>query len=130
MSAEHEHAVKKLPKWAQQIIDRQQRQINALTRELQQLGCQMETEMSFESYGLDDQGGLPARVYLPGGRATVHLGTDRYGRRHDIHFSVEKNLEGVRALRVNGAVGPITVEPQASNVVTITSLRPNHLKQG
>jgi len=117
----------RLPKWAQQVIERQQGTINTLRKELDDIAMRSETDASFESYGLDNERGLPKKMYLPRGMVTFHLGTDRYNRAHDIRISVEKNIEGRRSIRVNSMVGPLYVEPQASNVVAITSLRSDHM---
>lgn len=127
--ARDKERIRKLPKWAQDIIAQQAGTIESLRKDLRAVFSERETEASFESYGLDSPQAMPARLYLPQGMVTFHLGRDRYGREHDMRISVERNLDGQRSIRINGMVGPIYVEPQASNVVAITSLRTSHLDE-
>jgi len=116
--------IERLPKWARQIIDRQQSTITGLRKELGMLTRPADPgdEIIFESWHYADTS-LPTQVALPNGQLKINLGTDRYGRQHEIGVVVEIDYTGRKSLRLMGMQGPMHILPVASNTITITTLR-------
>jgi len=116
--------IDKLPKWARQIIDRQQATINGLRKEMGLLTRPADPgdEIIFESWHYVESN-LPTQVALPNGQLKINLGIDRYGRTHEIGVVVETDYCGRKSLRLMGMQGPMHILPVASNTITITTLR-------
>ena len=122
--AEQAAKMRKLPKWAQQIIDRQQGTINGLRKEMGMLTRKADPgdEIIFESWYHADTT-LPTQLALPKGQLKLNLGTDKYGRPHEVGVVVETDYCGRKCVRLMGMQGPMQILPVASNTITVTTLR-------
>jgi len=114
--------VEKLPRWARNVIAQARMRGDSLEKELDTLRSKTPTDAYWESYGHSRPNSMPERMYLPGGRATFCLGTDKYGREHTIDVVVETTIEGAKAIGVRAYHSGLRVFPTASNCVTLTTL--------
>jgi len=122
--ADRTDQIAKLPKWAQQIIERQQQTIAGLRTELAMTlrPADLGDQMVFESWHYSDDP-LPKDMALPPGQLKIQLGVDRYGRQHKIGVVVETDHCGRKCIRLTGMQGPMHILPVASNTITVTTLR-------
>lgn len=120
----HTGLVTTLPKWAQQIIGRQQETINGLRKELEMFTRPADPgdAMTYQTWHYSEDR-LPKSMALPPGQFKANLGIDRYGRTHEIGAYVETDYCGRKSLRLMGMEGPMHILPVASNTITITTLR-------
>jgi hypothetical protein len=118
---EFEEKLLKLPRWIRNAVASLQGTVRSLRRDLDTLRCNRETDAYWESYGHGDDV-LPKKMYLPGGRATFVLGTDKHGRKHSIDVVVETTIDGLKGIGIRAYHSGLRIYPSASNCVTLTTL--------